>query len=125
MADAYDERTGPWRTDLIEWPKSSPVTTAMLRACEAVPNGLIATTIPVGELRQFCNAFLAAYGVPASDTAAPCGDPPLAPAQREMVMLTEREVDDCEYDTYGKSARAIQRAFAQKNAATVKEPKHG
>jgi hypothetical protein len=66
MAEPNDERTGPWRLDLIE---PSPVTAAMLKACEAVPNGLITTTIPVGELRQFCETFLAAYGV--SET---CGD---------------------------------------------------
>jgi hypothetical protein len=62
MAMAENERTGPWRLDLIE---PSPVNAAMLKACLANPDGLIATTIPVGELRKFCEAFAAALGVPA------------------------------------------------------------
>jgi hypothetical protein len=53
-----DEHTGPWRTDLIK--PVSPVTTAMLRACEAMPDNPVATTIPVGELIRFCEAFRAA-----------------------------------------------------------------
>jgi hypothetical protein len=61
---AENDRTGPWRLDLIE---PSPVNAAMLKACRADPDGLIATTIPVGELSKFCEAFAAAYGVPASD----------------------------------------------------------
>jgi hypothetical protein len=55
--------------DFIEWPKPHPITTAMLRACETMPTSRIANTIPVGELRQFCEAFLAALS--ASPTATP------------------------------------------------------
>lgn len=49
--------------DVTEWPKPSPITMAMLRACETMLDSRLATTIPVGELRQFSEALLAAYGV--------------------------------------------------------------
>lgn len=62
MVDSNDDHPGPWRLDLLQ---PSPVNTAMLRACEANPTGPIATTIPLGELRKFCEAFLNAYGVSA------------------------------------------------------------
>lgn len=46
---------------MADFPKPSPITMAMLRACETMIDSRLASTIPVGELRQFSDALLAAY----------------------------------------------------------------
>jgi hypothetical protein len=40
--------------------KPRPVTMAVMRACEAMPDSRLVTTIPVGELIQFAEALFAA-----------------------------------------------------------------
>jgi hypothetical protein len=51
---------------VIEW-KPEPLTDAIIKACDTMPNSLLVRTIPLGELRQFAQALLATYGVTRPD----------------------------------------------------------
>jgi hypothetical protein len=64
----------------FDWPKPDALTHAIIKACEAVPNGVLVNTVPLGELRQFAEALLAnhsgvapsEHGCAAHGLAHPC-----------------------------------------------------
>jgi hypothetical protein len=63
---------GPRRSHLFADPHS-PVTLAMLLAIQKTPNGPINTTVPIGDLREFCEDFLDALSGARVTTRAAVG----------------------------------------------------